>query len=73
MTEPEIRIGDTPEDAVDLAVDEWRSALDGGTLERPRRAASKKAAQVQPMPIRMKRARPTSSGGKIVQRTPRIA
>ena len=36
--EPEIRIGGTPEEAVELAVAEWRSALEGGTPERPRRA-----------------------------------
>jgi 6-phosphogluconolactonase len=38
LTEPEIRIGDTPEDAVNLAVDEWRNALGEGTSEHPRRA-----------------------------------
>jgi 6-phosphogluconolactonase len=35
---PEIRIAETAEDAVSLAVGEWRTALEGGTPERPRRA-----------------------------------
>jgi 6-phosphogluconolactonase len=34
---PEIRIGDTPEQAVELAVEAWRSALEGGTPAEPRR------------------------------------
>lgn len=38
MTEgPEIRIGETPEKAVELAIEAWRHALDGGTPEEPRR------------------------------------
>jgi 6-phosphogluconolactonase len=35
---PELRIGETVEEAVSLAIAEWRSALDGGTPDRPRRA-----------------------------------
>lgn len=34
---PEIRIGETPDEAVELAVEAWRSALQGGTPDEPRR------------------------------------
>ncbi|HET9253268.1 MAG TPA: 6-phosphogluconolactonase, partial [Candidatus Eisenbacteria bacterium] len=34
---PEIRIGETPDHAVELAVEAWREALEGGTPDVPRR------------------------------------
>lgn len=34
---PEIRIGETPDEAVQLAIASWRNALDEGTPDRPRR------------------------------------
>jgi hypothetical protein len=49
---PEIRIAETAEEAVSVAVGEWRTALEDGTPERPRRAllagGSRRRASIAP-------------------------